>query len=275
MAVTKSNLAMRLLTAAVAVPVILYLLYGCRPVAFYWLVFPAALVGSFELFGMTHPGDRVSQGIGVALSAAASLLVYFCGDDPRVLITLLVAIPLLGPLVTLFRVGDVSTAALRACAMGFGPLFVALPMTMLGMLRRNMGDDGPGYVLVTLMFAWLADTGGYFFGRYFGKHKLYEIVSPKKTVEGAIGGLLGSVVGALLASLWFLPSLPLAHAIPLAIVASAFGQAGDFGESLLKRSTGVKDSGAIVPGHGGVLDRIDALLLTSTTVYLYTVWVHG
>ncbi|HWL88330.1 MAG TPA: phosphatidate cytidylyltransferase, partial [Polyangiaceae bacterium] len=216
-----------------------------------------------------------SQVLGVLLAALASLSVYFLGNDPRVLVTLLVAIPLLAPIFTLFRVGDISTAALRACAMGFGPLFVALPMTMLAMLRRNMGDDGPGYVLVTLMFAWLADTGGYFFGRFFGKHKLYELVSPKKTVEGAVGGLVGSTVGALLASLWYLKSFPLAHSIPLAIVASALGQAGDFGESLLKRSTGVKDSGAIVPGHGGVLDRIDALLLTSTAVYLYTLWVHG
>ncbi|WP_394832785.1 phosphatidate cytidylyltransferase [Pendulispora rubella] len=274
MAVTKSNLAMRLLTAAVAVPVILFLLYKCPPYAFYFLAFPAALVGSFELFSMTHPGDRVSQIVGVLLSAAASLLVWFYGHDPRVLLTMLVAIPLLGPLLTLVRVGDISSAALRACAMGFGPLFVALPMTMLAMLRRDMQDDGPGYVLVTLMFAWLADTGGYFAGRFLGKHKLYELVSPKKTVEGAVGGLAGSVVGALLASLVYLPAFPLAHSIPLAIVASALGQAGDLGESLLKRSTGVKDSGAIVPGHGGVLDRIDALLLTSTAVYLYTLWVH-
>ncbi len=267
----RSNLAMRLLTAAVAVPIILFLLYKCPPVAFYCLAFPAAMVGSLELFAMTHPGDRFSQGLGLLLSAAVSLSVYFLGNDPRVLVTLMV-IPILGPIFTLFRVGDISTGALRACSMGFGPIFVALPMTMLAMLRRNEGSDGPGYVLVTLMFAWLADTGGYFFGRYLGKHKLYELVSPKKTVEGAIGGLIGSTVGALLASLWYLPSFPLAHSIPLAIVASALGQAGDFGESLLKRSTGVKDSGAIVPGHGGVLDRIDALLLTSTAVYLYTIW---
>ncbi|WP_394826274.1 phosphatidate cytidylyltransferase [Pendulispora albinea] len=274
MAVTKSNLAMRLLTAAVAVPVILYLLYGCPPIAFYCLAFPAAVIGSHELFAMTHPGDRVSQILGVLLSAASSLLVYFCGHDPRVLLTLLVAIPLLGPLLTLIRVGDISSAALRACAMGFGPIFVAVPMTMLAMLRRDMGDDGPGYVLVTLMFAWLADTGGYFAGRFLGKHKLYELVSPKKTIEGSIGGLLGSVAGALLASLWYLPAFPLAHSVPLALVASAFGQAGDLGESLLKRSTGVKDSGSLVPGHGGILDRIDALLLTSTIVYVYTMWVQ-
>jgi phosphatidate cytidylyltransferase len=125
---------------------------------------------------------------------------------------------------------------------------------------------------MTLMFAWFSDTGGYFAGRFLGKHKLYEAVSPKKTVEGALGGLAGSVIGALLAHFWYLPSIPLVHAIVLALLAGALGQAGDLGESLVKRSTGVKDSGQIVPGHGGVLDRVDALLLTSAVVYLYTLW---
>ena len=125
---------------------------------------------------------------------------------------------------------------------------------------------------MTIMFAWFADTGGYFAGRFLGKHKLYEAVSPKKTVEGAIGGLAGSVRGAVLAHFWFLPSLELVPGIVLALVAGCLGQAGDLGESLLKRSFGVKDSGAIVPGHGGILDRVDALMLTAAVTFLYTLW---
>jgi phosphatidate cytidylyltransferase len=122
------------------------------------------------------------------------------------------------------------------------------------------------------MFAWWGDTGGYFAGRFLGKHKLYAAVSPNKTVEGAVGGLVGSVAGALAASLGFLRAVPLSHSIPLAILAGVLGQAGDLGESLIKRSTGVKDSGAIVPGHGGILDRVDALLMASITVYMYALW---
>jgi len=141
------------------------------------------------------------------------------------------------------------------------------------LLRRDDPKWGASYIVMTLMFAWFSDTGGYFAGRFLGKHKLYEAVSPKKTVEGAFGGLAGSVVGGLLAHFWFLPVIPLEHVVPLALFAGALGQAGDLGESLLKRSTGVKDSGAIVPGHGGILDRIDALILTSTVVYLYTLWI--
>jgi len=123
-----------------------------------------------------------------------------------------------------------------------------------------------------LMFAWLADTGGYFFGRFFGKTKLYEAVSPKKTRAGFVGALVGAAAGASLASFWYLPSLPIAHSLPLAIVAGGLGQLGDLVESLLKRSTGIKDSGSIVPGHGGLLDRVDALLFASPLVYLYALW---
>src|SRR5438105_620898 len=118
-----SNLALRLATAAVCVPLILWLLYRGPAWGFFLLVFPAAVIGAWELFSMTHAGDRVAQGVGVALSAAASIAVYFGTHDPRIVFTILVGIPLLGPLVTLWRLGAIETAALRACAMGFGPLF--------------------------------------------------------------------------------------------------------------------------------------------------------
>lgn len=268
-----SNLAVRLATAAVGAPLILLLLYKGAPWGFYLLVLPATMIAARELFGMTHPGDRASQVMGVGLTAAASAATFFASTDPRILLTTLICVPLAGPLLTLVRLGDMKTAALRACALGFGPLFVGVPLTLLAVMRRDLGGDGPGFVVVTFMFAWFGDTGGYFAGRFFGRRKLYEAVSPKKTVEGAIGSLGGSVLGALLAHFWFLPSLSLAHGIPLALVAGTLGQAGDLGESVLKRSFGVKDSGAIVPGHGGILDRVDALMLTSAVTFLYTLWV--
>jgi phosphatidate cytidylyltransferase len=274
MASAASNLALRLGTAAVAVPIILTFVFLAPPWAFYVFVLPVALVGVREFFGMTHPGDRVTQTIGVLVSAAASVAVYSRYEDPRTLVTVLVVVPLIAPLVTLVRLGALETAAMRACALGFGPLFM-LPLTLLCVLRRSMGSTGSGLVLLALGLAWLADTGAYFAGRFLGRRKLYEAVSPKKTVEGALGGLLGSVVWAFIASVWFLHGfLPLAHAIPLAIAAGVLGQAGDLGESLLKRSTGVKDSGAIVPGHGGVLDRVDALIVTAALVFLYSIWVR-
>ncbi|MBX3233075.1 MAG: phosphatidate cytidylyltransferase [Labilithrix sp.] len=266
------NLAVRVATAAVGAPLILLLLYKGAPWGFYLLVLPATLIAAWELFNMTHPGDKGSQVLGVALTAATSAATFFAYLDPRIFVTTLAIVPLAGPLLTLFRLGDMKTAGLRAMALGFGALFVGVPLTLLAMLRRDLGDQGPGYVVMTIMFAWFADTGGYFAGRFLGKHKLYEAVSPKKTIEGAIGGLAGAALGALLAHFWFLPSLPLGAGVVLALVAGALGQAGDLGESLLKRSFGVKDSGAIVPGHGGILDRVDALMLTSAVTFLYTLW---
>ncbi len=267
----KGNLTLRLLTAAVGTPAILALLYIAPPWGFYLLVLAAVSVGAWELLAMTHPGDRAAQLVGVLFCAAASLGVYFGGHDPRVLLALLVAIPGVSLLFALVRLGDMSTAATRAFAMAFAPVFVAAPLTLLAVTQRDFGRAGPGLALMSFMFAWFADSGGYFAGRYLGKRKLYEAVSPKKTVEGAIGGLAGAVIGALAASLGYLREVPLTHTVPLALVAGALGEAGDLGESLIKRSMGVKDSGAIVPGHGGILDRADALIFTSVAVYAYAV----
>ena len=165
-------------------------------------------------------------------------------------------------------------AAIRVMANAFGPLYVGGGLTAMTLLRRDAGSDGPAFVVLALSLAWASDTGAYFAGRFLGKHKLYEAVSPKKTVEGALGGLAASVLSVVVAHFWFLPSLPLIEGAVLALVAGALGQAGDLGESLLKRSFGVKDSGGIVPGHGGILDRVDALLITGSMTYLYVTWLR-
>jgi len=272
MAKPASNLVVRLATALVAGPLILALLYKGPPWGLFLLVIIAVCIGAAELFSMSHPGDRVSQGLGVALAAGVSVLTYFGTKDPRAFMLAIIGTNVMAPLYTLFRLGDIRTAAFRASALGMGPLFIGVPLTLLAVLRRDMGDDGPGYVVLALMVAWFGDTGGYFGGRFFGKHKLYEAVSPKKTIEGAIAGLGGSAIGALLAHFVFLKSLPLGAGLIVAIIGGALGQAGDLGESLFKRSTGVKDSGNIVPGHGGILDRVDALMLATVTIYAYAAW---
>jgi phosphatidate cytidylyltransferase len=268
-----SNLAIRLATAAVGIPVILALIYVAPPWAFYILVLLVTLVGASELFAMTHPNDPLARAIGVLLTLACSASMFFLGGDLRVVLTLLIAVPVLGPLLTLVRLGDIQTAALRALAMGMGPLFLGVPLTLLALFRVQYGAEGSGLILLSIGSAWMSDTGGYFAGRAFGKHKLYEAVSPKKTVEGSIGGLAVAVAWAVVGHFWYLRSMGLVHAIVLAIVAAFLGQMGDLGESLIKRSTGIKDSGQILPGHGGILDRVDALLVTSAVVYLDSIWV--
>jgi phosphatidate cytidylyltransferase len=269
-----ANLAVRVATAAVAVPVILGLLYCAPPWCFYaMLVLPAVLVGSYELFAMTHPLDRVVRAVGVVVSGVASLSFYLHPDDLNLVTTLLLGVPLLAPVVTLARLGSIETAAFRVFALGYGPLFVGVPLTLLAVMQRAFGSAGPGAVVLALGLGWFGDTGAYFVGRSMGRRKLCEAVSPKKTVEGAVGGLIASAAWGAVGSIGFLHGvLPMAHALPLAIAGGVLGQAGDLGESLIKRSTGVKDSGVLVPGHGGMLDRVDSVIMTTVAVFLYARW---
>lgn len=120
--------------------------------------------------------------------------------------------------------------------------------------------------LLAIVFA--GDTFAYLFGRSLGKHKLLEPVSPKKTIEGSIGGLIGSATAAGVLAFYFAPEIPLGYMIFVGLVSGAFAQVGDLFESLLKRIADVKDSGAIMPGHGGFLDRIDGVLFAAPIYYV-------
>ncbi|MCC6554686.1 MAG: phosphatidate cytidylyltransferase [Polyangiaceae bacterium] len=270
----RSNLATRFATAFVAAPVILGLLYKGPPWGFALLIAAATVIGALELFGMTHPGDRPSQAAGVALTLAVQGALWWFGASAPALLAVIFLLPFAAVLLTLARLGDIRTAALRAFAAAFGPLYLGGGLGALSLLRRDAGADGPSFVLLALMLSWFSDTGAYFAGRFLGRRKLYEAVSPKTTIEGALGGLVFAAIGALLASFFYLRSLPVLDGLALAVVAGGLGQAGDLGESLLKRSFGVKDSGGIVPGHGGILDRVDALLVTGTLTYLYVLWAR-
>ncbi len=141
-----------------------------------------------------------------------------------------------------------------------GLLYVSLPMALLSVIAYGSGHFEPGRVFCLIFFVWAADTGAYFAGKNFGKHKLAPSISPGKTWEGWAGGaaltlLVGWAAG------YFLPDIPLSHRLVAAGVVAVFGPLGDLAESMLKRSAGVKDSGTFLPGHGGLLDRFDAFLL--------------
>jgi phosphatidate cytidylyltransferase len=134
-------------------------------------------------------------------------------------------------------------------------------------------DQGVTWIFLALAIPWLGDTGAYFAGRAFGKHKLYELISPKKTIEGYVGGIITATIGV-----FVIRSLSLSVLSPLDCVLIGLGIGtlaviGDLAESLLKRAFGVKDSGKIMPGHGGLLDRIDSLLFVLPPLYGYALWV--
>jgi len=150
-------------------------------------------------------------------------------------------------------------------------IFLVLPLSAVVRLH-GIGMVGRKLLLFTLVLVWVGDTAAYFVGRAIGRWRMAPKLSPKKTWEGAAANLLGSVLVALIAQRW-ITEVPLQHLIGMAALANIAGQAGDLLESAYKRSAGMKDSGTLLPGHGGMLDRIDALVLAAPVVWYYFNWL--
>ncbi len=273
--VKKSNLAVRVMTAALAAPVILSLLFLGPAWGWYTLVLAATALASQELFAMTHAGDRAAQALGVIGTLLLSLGVYFGVDDSKLLITTVLAVPILMGFTTIWRFETVEKAALRLFTNIAAPFYIGALLCTLALLRRDHTEHGPALVLLCLLIGWMGDTGGFFFGKYLGKTKLHQVISPKKTRAGLVGSCVFACLSAVILGLTLLQRWPLWHLALLGAAGGAVGQLGDLMESLLKRSTGVKDSGRLIPGHGGILDRIDALLTVTPMIYLYTLWQSG
>jgi len=166
------------------------------------------------------------------------------------------------PLVETLPAAGISSSAL---------LLVAFPLSFAIRLH-GFPVYGPRFLLFALAVTWAADTVAYFAGRAFGKHPLAPHISPKKTWEGSIAGLAGSLLIACAFSYWL--TIPLSHLLAMAALGNIAGQMGDLLESACKRSAGVKDSGGLLPGHGGILDRIDALILCIPVIWYYLVLVQ-
>jgi phosphatidate cytidylyltransferase len=147
-----------------------------------------------------------------------------------------------------------------------GFILVAFPLSFAVRLHGT-GNEGPLLLLFALVITWVGDSAAYFVGRSIGKHALAPHLSPNKTWEGTIASLLGSLIVALIFARFMI--VPLRHLLAMAALGNVAGQIGDLLESAYKRSAGIKDSGSILPGHGGVLDRIDALILAIPTVWYY------
>ncbi len=272
-----SNLVIRLGTAAVAVPILLWMLFWAAPLQiagtafapFQLLVLCTVAVSGYELGTMMLGPSKRMIAWSTISSIAFAYIVLYHRVQPVLLSAALICV-IVGSLLALSTPEPIDKAGQRLGWAIASPLYAGGLVGLVGVLHQY--DNGGGWVALAMLLAWWGDTGGYFAGRSLGKTKLYPAVSPNKTVEGSIGGIAGSIVGALTASFWFLQALPPVHAVILAIVAGALGQSGDLIESLIKRSAGVKDSGSIVPGHGGILDRIDALVMTGAAVWFYHEW---
>jgi phosphatidate cytidylyltransferase len=166
------------------------------------------------------------------------------------------------PLVEALPAAGISSSAL---------LLVGFPLSYAVRLH-GIYKAGPKLLLFALVITWAGDTTAYFVGRAMGKHPLAPHISPKKTWEGAVGSMIGSLLVAWAFSYWI--RIPLGHLVAMAVIGNVAGQMGDLLESAYKRSAGVKDSGGLLPGHGGVLDRIDALILCIPVIWYYIVLVN-
>jgi phosphatidate cytidylyltransferase len=281
------NLASRFLVAVVAVPVILLILYQSSSIPTWGLVFAASLVAMSEFFAMTLE-DKTDRWWSLAFGAIACAAFFWMtpdalaaagvgarwrafGDNDFALLGFAVIAPML---YYLFRFGDMATVARRITATIAGIVYAGLCFTVLAKIKLDFGGGRSGghMVVFVLLVAWIGDTGAYFAGRFLGNKKLYPAVSPKKTWAGAIGGLAGSVAAGLAMKAIF-PTELRPGWIDIVLIAAPgalLGQLGDLSESLIKRSTGVKDSGGLLPGHGGILDRVDALLFMGPYLMLYT-----
>jgi len=184
------------------------------------------------------------------------------------LLTSAVVLPLIGLLSRRQKEGAFTTWAWTIA----GILYVGWLLSYLVALRGL--DGGRNWIFLALFTTWASDTAAFFIGRKLGGHKLAPNISPGKTWEGTMGG----IVGAIIMSILFFTStpfrLPLVYwqVIGLSVLVSIFGQVGDLVESLLKRNMGVKDSGTLLPGHGGILDRMDSIIFAGIVVYYYVIW---
>ena len=285
------NLAQRFLVAVVAIPILLALFYYHRPEPTWLVVFGASLIAMHEAFAMLLPAEdrRAALVLGGVATAAfywldpAALAGY--SGLPAALVgaadagsAVPLALAVVAPgLYFLFRFRDLPTVAARYAGTVAGIVYAGYLLTYLAKLKlieRFQPGTGGDAVLIVLIVAWVADTGAYFAGRFLGQARLYEAVSPKKTWAGAWGGLAGSLAGVVALKLISAHWLSWLDVALIAIPGGILGQLGDLTESLLKRSVGVKDSGSLLPGHGGLLDRVDAVLFIAPYAYAYLVIRH-
>jgi phosphatidate cytidylyltransferase len=265
-----SNLAARIGTAIVVLPLLLAAFFLGPPWLGAGIVSLACLVALQEFFTLVKGrGFQPLPAVGVLVMALVFVEVARVGHrpwPPAMPVVMMVA-------VGAAAVGRVGTLADRLAAVALtllGALYLgALGGCMAALLLIPPVRSGPGRVAFLMAVIMISDTAALFVGRAWGRHKLAPNVSPGKTVEGAVGAVVGGIPSALLVRAFAFPEMPIAHAVALGAVIAVVGIVGDLGESLMKRWAGVKDSGTLFPGHGGMLDRLDSLLFGAPVLYYY------
>jgi phosphatidate cytidylyltransferase len=257
----------RVISSLLFLPIFYLVTWRLSPAYFTALVLIAVAVGQYEFYRMARArGINPNAIFGSVIGALVVLesyhpLLFGMGK------IYLAAGLLLIMIVRMFSPRPVDGAVEDISATFTGIFYVAMLFSFQIAIRT--GADGRQWLVFLYFVIWASDIGAYSIGIPFGGHRLYAKISPKKSIEGLIGALAASAGMALLCRVWFMPPVGLGETVMLGLLLAAVGTLGDLTESLLKRAAGVKDSGGIIPGHGGILDRMDSMLFAAPVLYYY------
>ena len=264
----------RILTAVVVLP---FLIASILIASLWWvfvLLAAAAMVIGLWEFYLLAKKLQLKPDAGAGYLAGAALLTISLQNDVSLnvlLVQFVILVLTAGTLIAATLRGapfDKMIASVGATILGV--LYIPLLGSHLVSLRTGFNQQLSAHLLSFFFLVLMgADTGAYYVGRALGKRKLAPSISPGKTWEGVVGGILAALAMAALAHYWFFRELPLKYALPLAGVMTVIGVFGDLAESALKRGAGAKDAANILPGHGGILDRLDSLLFNAPLIYYF------
>ena len=259
-------LSLRLLSAAIGIPLLVLAVW----LGSYWFLIPVtaiAVMGTWEFYRLVSPVTATPP-VAISIAIALGLTIPSHWANEYLLMALGV-----GVLISLAWqiIQEVRKKAAKGQFLGLaGPFYIGIPLSLAILLRD--GADGRDWILLVLLATFSVDTGAYAVGRLIGRHKLAPRISPGKTWEGVVGGLLGSVGATFGLTLVLDIPMDAWKAVPLGLLLGIAGMFGDLVESWLKRTVGAKDSGNLVPGHGGVLDRTDSIVATLVVAYFWVLW---
>lgn len=262
------NTFTRILVAIIFIPALLAICYYGK---IYFLIFTLLIgLGAYYEFALMAKIKNSYASLVVGFTAIGGIVLnnYYgvIQDTPLFLIIIVLL-----SVIELFR--NKESAIFNIGASLFGIMYLGLfSSALLGLRESFQGDNyvmGGYFIISIFLTIWACDSAAFFVGTAIGKHKLFPRVSPNKSWEGAIAGFIFSVIVMILAKILLLSLLSMTDAILIGIIVGVFGQAGDLVESLIKRDAGVKDSSSIIPGHGGIFDRFDSILLSAPVIYLY------
>lgn len=274
---TISSHAKRWITGLSLVPLLVFWLGWGNSLLFALLVALACMTALWEYFRMTLGANAASCHLPppTAVGFIAGLAVLWAGhiNEPAFYALILAFDMVAAGLWVLLRYPEDASVVQKAAFQVQGVIYIPVLLSSLMYVRGS--ENGRLWIFFILVIVFAGDIGAYYAGSYLGRHKLCPAVSPNKTVEGSVGGLLANVLAGGVMKALLLPMLAWAPCVAMFLCVGAAGQIGDLFESALKRSVQVKDSGGLLPGHGGMLDRIDALLFAAPVAFIFKKFILG